>query len=396
MKILQINNNHFNLGGAEVVYLNTIQLLSENKHTVLSLSRENKNNIRTAAKEYFIPFKNNFISKFYSQQTSRLIDKIIKSEKPDIAHIHNIIGGITFSVLSQLKKNNVPVVATIHDFRLMCPSYVFMNGKKEICERCKGGHYFNCIKYKCVPGGFPKSLVVSVESYIRDFVFPFENLIDKFIFVSSFSMNKFLEVNPSLSNKAEHIYNFSNKESSTLKLKGNYFLFFGRLSHEKGIPTLLQAFDKVSNLKLKIVGDGPLKSIVEQNKNENIEYLGYKSGSELNDLILNSSFIIVPSECYENNPLSIVEAYANSKPVIGSRLGGIKEIVLDEKLGYTFEHGNTDDLINILNKASNITDEKYNELSENSRKFYEDNFSQHNHYKKLLNVYNKTLTNYVN
>jgi len=368
MKILQINNHHYNLGGTEAVYLNTIRLLNSKNHTVISLSRENTNNIKTPAKEYFVSHKDNLINKFYSFDVQEIIDKIVKIEKPDIAHVHNLIGGITFSALSRLKKHHIPIVATIHDFRLMCPSYVFMNGKKEICEKCKFGGYYNCVKYKCVPGGYPKALIVSIESYMRDYLFPFEKLIDKFIFVSNFSKNKFIEVNPKISTKAAQLYNFSEKEKNNLIRKGKYFLFIGRLSYEKGIKTLLNAFGENKELKLIIAGDGPLKNIVEENKSQNITYVGYKSGEELNNLIKNSSFIIIPSECYENNPLSIVEAYANSKPVIGSRLGGIKEIILEGINGFTFEHSNSKDLYNVLSKAEVLNEKIYETLSINARK----------------------------
>lgn len=391
MKILQINNHHYNLGGTEAVYLNTIRLLNNKNHTVISLSKENPNNIYTPAIEYFVSYKESLINKFYSFDVGEIIDRIVKSDKPEIAHVHNLIGGITFSALSKLKKHNIPIVATIHDFRLLCPSYVFMNGKKEICEKCKHGGYYNCVKYKCVPGGYPKALLVSIESYLRDYLFPFQKLIDKFIFVSNFSKNKFIETYPEISLKAVQLYNFSEKEKNNLIKKGEYFLFIGRLSYEKGIKTLLDAFEDVKEIKLIIAGDGPLKKIVEHNKNPNISYVGYKSGDELNNLIKNSSFVIIPSECYENNPLSIVEAYANSKPVIGSRLGGIKEIVLEGNNGFTFEHGNSKDLRDVLNKAAIIDEENYASLSMNACKFYETNFTSSIHYEKLFAIYKKTL-----
>ncbi|MBU2494426.1 MAG: glycosyltransferase [Bacteroidetes bacterium] len=391
MKILQINNNHYKLGGAEVVYLNTIQLLEKYNNLVISLSRDSKNNLNIASKEYFIPDSNNLVNKFYSRKAAKLIDIIVQNEKPHIAHIHNIIGGITFSVLSSLKKHNIPIIATIHDFRLMCPVYVFMNGKKEICEQCKGGKYFNCIINNCAPEGISKSILVSIESYIRDYVLPFQNLIDRFIFVSSFTKKKFLEVYPEIESKSDVIYNFSDKPTDRRIIRGNYFLFFGRLSYEKGITTLLKTFNDNPMLKLKIIGDGPLKYIVENNKNTNVEYLGYKSGKDLEDLISNSSFVIVPSECYENNPLTIVESYSMSKPVISSLLGGIKEIVVNEVTGFTFKHRESGNLGEVLLKAERISDSKYNLISQNAFEFYNNNFTKELYIQKLLEVYKKSV-----
>jgi glycosyltransferase involved in cell wall biosynthesis len=181
--------------------------------------------------------------------------------------------------------------------------------------------------------------------------------------------------------------------------KGEYFLFYGRLSAEKGIFTLLKAWEKADiSSVLKIVGDGPLKEdilkFIIDNQLKNIQYLGFKNKNELPDLISNSSFIIIPSEWYENNPLTIVESYTYSKPVIGSEVGGIPEIIDNKNTGYLFEMGNSDLLAEVIKAANSLSEQDYINLSNNARTFAEKHFSPEEHYKKLIKIYQTNINNY--
>jgi len=180
MKILLINNNHYRLGGAETVYLNTIELLKSKNHEVISLSRKNQNTIYLGEKEYFINQSEFFVDRFYSINAANQIDFLIEKEKPQIVHLHSIIGGVTFSVLPVIKKYKIPVVITLHDFRLLCPASHFWNGKSKICEMCVKGKYYKCILNNCSPEGKVRSVAIAAESYLRDLLFPYSKLIDRF------------------------------------------------------------------------------------------------------------------------------------------------------------------------------------------------------------------------
>jgi glycosyltransferase involved in cell wall biosynthesis len=172
-------------------------------------------------------------------------------------------------------------------------------------------------------------------------------------------------------------------------VKGDYFLFFGRLSAEKGIRTLLSVFSERKDQKLIIAGTGPLKSYVEDTVriSPNIEYVGYKSGKELESLINNASFIILPSEWYENNPLTIIEAYNFGKPVIGADIGGIPELINDGANGFTFESGNPQSLNSKIDASITITGEAYERFAQSVSEFARQNFNSENHYLKLLKIY---------
>jgi glycosyltransferase involved in cell wall biosynthesis len=390
MKILQINNHHYKHGGAEIVYLNTIDLLRNQGHIVITLSRKKEAVFSNEQYEYFIPYSNSLKDRFYSSKANELIKKIIINEKPDIAHIHNIIGGITFSILPVLRDHRIPVVATLHDYKLLCPSCNFIDGNVQICEKCKVGKYYNCTINRCSSTGYFRSFLWSCENYLRDSLFPFNQLIDKYIFVSKFSKNKHLEFYPDLLSKSNQIYNFT----TNLKLninRGKYFLYYGRLSREKGLLTLLNAFKELPELNLKIVGNGNLMSSLEMNKTPNIELVSFKSGKELHDIIQNSSFVIVPSECFENNPMAIVESFALGKPVIGANLGGIPEVIENKKTGFLFKSTDWKSLVEIVKESSQLSLEKYVELSNQAFNFASEKFSPEIYYDQLMKIYNEVL-----
>ena len=203
------------------------------------------------------------------------------------------------------------------------------------------------------------------------------------------------------------IYNYTKPLLKPCKKeKKDYFLYYGRLSFEKGIPTLLKVFAKHPELQLKVVGTGPLEKMLKKKYkivsagaslgtecNENIQFLGYHSGVTLFELVRNAKFVCVPSECYENNPMTIIEAYSLGTPVIGANIGGIPEIVQEDNTGWLFETGNEESLEQTIVKASKIDDEKYADMCENAYSFYEDNFSEDVHYKKLIQLYNLIINN---
>ena len=179
------------------------------------------------------------------------------------------------------------------------------------------------------------------------------------------------------------------KNSYTAPVRGNYFLYFGRLSREKGIQTLLRVFSKRDDLRLVIAGTGVLAEEISNvsANGKNISYVGFKTGKDLEKLILESSFIIVPSEWYENNPMTVIEAFNFGKPVIGAKIGGIPELVQNSVNGYTFNSGDIQSLEEAVDLASGLSDEEYGSFSEAAYLFAKNNFNSETHYKKLTGIY---------
>jgi len=182
--------------------------------------------------------------------------------------------------------------------------------------------------------------------------------------------------------------------------KGNYLLFYGRLAPEKGVLTLINTWKRLSkDIKLKIIGEGVMsvmiKDEIKSNNLTNIEFLGFRKGEELFGYIRNASFVLVPSEWYENNPLTIVEAYSSGKPVIGSNIGGIPELIVEGKTGYLFSMGDSAELEKKINEAVSMSDEAYLVMSEAAYKFACDKFSEKTHYRDLIKVYNEVVNDSI-
>lgn len=409
MKILLVNNCHYYRGGADNVYFNTGELLKRKGHTVIYFSIYDEKNIITGDNEYFIPKSvdvslstsekiKNALNYFYNHAAKKKIEQLIKIEKPDIAHIHLLFGGLTPSILPVLKKNKIPVVHSVHDYRLICPAYTFVNSKGEICEECRNGKYVNCFKNRCSKGDKLQSAVMATEMYFRNYLYKTKNYFQGIIYVSEFSKQLHHSFNQELKLiNSEVIYNSYTANLINTAKKDIYYLYFGRLSNEKGLKTLVSAFRILKKIKLKIVGTGPLynelKETVETEKLTNIEITGYKTGEELTTLVSSAKFVVLPSEWYENNPLSIIESYAYNTPVIGSRIGGIPEILIENETGFLFKAGNIDDLISKVEVAEELLPENYENLCRSSRDFYNINFNEELHYKKLIALYDKLIIN---
>jgi glycosyltransferase involved in cell wall biosynthesis len=402
MKILLINKNHFVHGGADRVYLNTGQLLIDNGNQVAYFSTKNIDNIPTKFEDYFVSAistrqtsnlnKIFTIQKYlYNIESKKKLKTLLKYFKPDIVHLHLFYGVISPSILSEIKKHNIPIVATIHDYRLICPANNMLDANNLVCEKCLPSNPSNCFLNKCSDKSLTQSAVLTLEAYIRKYFLKPIDYIDEFIFVSQFSKNKHLEADTRYRWKSTKLYNFANKIVNHVSPKGTYLLYFGRIAKEKGIITLINSIIG-TKYNLKIVGSGPLEmDILKIIKSHiNIEFLGFKSGEILEKLIQNSSFVVVPSEWFENNPMSIIESFALGKPVIGANIGGIPELV-NIRNGYLFEQKNVKNLTEVINLANSISDKNYTELSNNCLEFSKLYLSKDNHYLNLNQIYIKQL-----
>lgn len=408
MKILQINNCHYRRGGADVVYLNTIDLLKEKGQEVIEFSQSSDKNETTQFADNFVEYYDvlnlSFIKKIkksprllYSVESGKKLADLIEKTKPDIAHIHLYKGILTASILPVLKKYKIPVALTLHDFSLLCPRNLLFDGENKICEKCITSTTFNCIIKRCNRKNFFFSTMSFLEYNLNNNFYKPEDYFNKIISVSKFNYQKH-SLRENLKPRLTQLYNFFPNIDAvkTSNIKGNYFLFFGRLSIEKGLNTLFAAAKLIDkSIKIKVAGTGPMEEELKQRlyleNIDNIEMLGYKTDTDLEILISNSSFIIVSSECYENNPMTIVEGYSYGKPVIGSRIGGIPELIEEGTTGYQYEMGNHTELSEVITKANSLSDNSYKAISGNAREFAIENFSDTGHYQKLMEIYKTML-----
>ena len=406
MKILIINKFLYPKGGDAMITLDTGKLLTRNGHEVEYWGMTHPANENFRFKDYFVR-QVDFDKKagalerlrislnlLYSFEAKRKIIKLLKIWKPDVVHLHNFSHQISPSILHIFKKQNIQVVMTMHDYKLVCASYALLS-KGKICEKCKSKKYCHCFLEKCVKNSRPKSLLNTIEMYLHHKFLRIYDLIDIFISPSKFLKGKVEEMG--FKGKIFHLPNFIAMRQYTQKYDwdDNSIVYFGRLSKEKGLFTLIEAMKELPNVTLKIIGEGPIKealgSRVETLGLKNIKFLGYKSGKELNDEIRKSMFVVLPSEWYENNPRTIIEGFALGKPAIGARIGGIPELVRDNETGFTFEPGNVDDLISKIKEL--IADpDLIQKMGHGARRLSEEEFNEEKHYKGLIQVYENAIT----
>lgn len=404
MKILMVNKFFYIKGGSETYYFALKRLLEAKGHTVIDFSMKDEKNFDSPYGEYFVEGVdyNGGMSKaqqlkaakniIYSSEAKKKLEKLIKETKPDIAHLHIFQHQLSPSILDVLKKYNIPTVYTAHDLKMLCLNYVMMT-HGELCEKCKGGHYINCLKQKCVKNSTLKSAINVVEGYLHKWRKSYD-AIDVIMTPSRFYRNKFLDFGVA-ENRVFHLPNFLDRDCPRVdeaEDKEQYFLYFGRLSHEKGILTLIKAIEGTGNL-LYIVGTGPCKEEIEEylkvHDMKNVKLLGFKSGQDLVNVVGNAKAVILPSEWYENGPYSAIESLQLGRPIIGSRIGGIPELV--DGNGKVFQHGNIEELREILEQFPKGDTEEYQQYCKRSKEIFSENYMSEGHYKKLMTMYEKAM-----
>lgn len=381
MKILLINKFHYMRGGSETYYFAQADALKAKGHEVVCFAMRDDRNLPCAQSEYFVPnvdYNNSAGLKskinagknfFYSKIAAEKMEKLIEEEHPDVAHIGLLHRQITFSVVEVLKKHNIPVVMTMHDLIFACPNYTMLSNGT-VCEKCLSGSVINCIKNRCVKESISKSALAAMEK--RYLLYKkYYDLIDLYITECDFYRELFKKANVTTS----RIVTKTNFLPISQKYEFNpdyrdYVLYFGRFSQEKGIKTLLKAH-KESGCKrhMIIVGAGPIKNeiddYIKKNKLNNIELPGAIYGEKMEGIIEGAKVIVVPSEWYENCPYALLQSLAKGKIVIASRIGGLPELVVDNKTGFLFEAGNTSDLNNKIDKVYAMEKREYEIMSQN-------------------------------
>lgn len=367
MKILLINKFHYKRGGSETYYFAQAEALRAKGHEVIFFAMQDEKNIECEQSEFFVSnkdYNNNggigakveaVKSFFYSKEAADQMEKLIQKEKPDIAHIGLLHRQITFSVVEVLKKHNIPVVMTMHDLIFACPNYTMLTHGK-VCEACVNGSVVNCIKEKCVKDSIAKSTLAALEKvYLKRK--KYYDLID--LYITECNQYKGLMEKSKITRSP--IRKMSNFLPIDQKYEFNsnyedYVLYFGRFSREKGILTLLKAHKESGcKRKLILVGAGPqlpeIEKYIADNKLINIELPGAIYGEQMEDIIEKSRVIVVPSEWYENCPYALLQSLAKGKIVIASRIGGLPELIKEEKTGFLFEAGNSTDLMHNIEKV---------------------------------------------
>lgn len=391
MKILLVNK-YFNVhGGSETYFFGLAELLKKAGHEVIYFSMQDERNLPCAQSEYFVSnveFNGDLstwdklkaaLRMVYSFEAKKKISALIEKEKPDIIHINLFHRVLTASIVDAARKYHVPIVFTMHDMNCICPNHTMLD-HGQICEACLHGNYLNCVKRVCFKDSRAKCLLAAVESEYNK-LSGLYNKIDLFITPSEFFKEKMEEAGLTKS-RIIHMKNFLPAQTSygVQGKKGKYVLYYGRLSQEKGILTLVRAMEMVKDIPLVIVGTGPEEEAIRAevkrlNLEDRVSLAGFKSGEDLWRCVRESAYVVVPSEWYEASGYTACEAQAMGKPVVVTDAGGLPENIIDGETGFVCKMKNEAALAETIEKMVSLSEDSYNEMAqraaENAKRLFD-------------------------
>lgn len=389
-KILIVHNYYQIQGGEDTVVENESSMLKENGHEVIFYTRNN-DEIKSRGMLGKIKL---FFESIFSIKTYGEVEKIVKKEKIDIVHVHNTLPLISPSVYYAAFKAKVPVVQTIHNFRLICPAAT-LTREGMICEQCIQSGLGPAIKCKCYRNSYLQTLSIVTMLKIHRILKTYQR-INGYIALTEFNKKKLL----SLVNDEKKIYvkpNFakctSNTEYEERKVE-NYFVFIGRLDRLKGIDLIIESWKDIKQTELIVIGDGPLKKelagYIKDNKINNIKLLGFMKREEAFEILKKAKAIIMASQWYEGFPMTIVESFSLGVPVIAGDIGNLGSIITHNKDGFLFKYRSKEDLKEKIEML--INDNELNEkLNIGSYKTFIENYDDKINYKYLNNIYSKLI-----
>lgn len=383
-KVLIVHNYYKIPGGEDSVVENEKNMLLENGHDVVLYTRHNDEiKSKGILGKLMLPFDTIFSFKTYIE-----VKKRIKEENIDIVHVHNTLPLISPSVYYSAKHCKVPVIQTIHNFRLLCPAATLTRDNK-ICEECIEKSLICSIKNKCYRGSLMQSIVSAFTLGFHRLIGTY-NKVDGYIALTKFNKNKLM----SLVNEDKIFIkpNFVKKDNEIFKEnRDNYFLFLGRIDELKGIRLLVEVWKDIDNSKLFVLGKGPLEKDIRQyikdNNIKNIDLLGFKQKNEVMEFISNAKALIVPSQWYEGFPMTIVESLSLGVPVIAGDIGNLTMIIDDGKNGLVFKYNDKKSLIDKINELQNDT-ELLKKISEGALESFNRSYNSVKNYELLMDIYN--------
>lgn len=385
MKILLSNKFYYRRGGDCVYMLNLEQLLKNHGHEVAIYSMQYSENLPSEWSGYWPKNMSNFdvlFRPFGSRLVSDGFSRLLDDFKPNVIHLNNIHTQLSPVIAEIAHKRGIRVVWTLHDTKLVCPAYICQRDGRW-CEECFSNKTA-VMKHRCMPG----SLIGAFIAWREILKWNCQRLMactDLFLPPSQFMMDTMVKGGYD-ANKFRVLCNFidiDKVKDSFSETKDNYYVFLGRIDDYKGIKTLCKAANQLP-YRLKVIGDGPMEQLLKENYkgNPNIDFLGRQTWEKLSPVLANARFMVLPSECSENNPLTVIESQSLGTPVLGARIGGIPELIEEGISGMTFESGNVVDLKEKIEIMWNFFFD-YKAIASNAIKRY----SSEAYYEKLIKYY---------
>jgi glycosyltransferase involved in cell wall biosynthesis len=399
-RLLIANNYWYRRGGADVAALEQAALFRRRGWEVAEFAMRHPSNQPSAWDHHFVdeielghrygPARQvlNAGRVVWSGQARRRLAALVDEARPDVAHLHNVYHHISPAIIPLLARRGVPVVLTTHDLKLACPAYQMLSDG-EVCQRCRDGGLRQVVRHRCLKGSLALSSLVFVESGLHRALGTYARHVDRFVTPSRFYLRLFAEwgFDPE---KFVHVPNAVDVDAFEADPRpGRHVVYAGRLAPEKGVHTLLRAA-AASATPVLVLGTGPAEADLRRVAAEagtDVTWGGHRSGGALHDAIRSARATVLPSEWFENAPMSILESYALGTPVVGARIGGIEELVRDGETGRTFPSGDVDALAAVLRELAVMPDGDVADLGRTGRRWVEDDFGLEQHAARLESVY---------
>lgn len=401
-RLLSINNYYYRRGGSEAVYFEHNRLFEHAGWDVVPFSMRGPHDVPSRWSRFFVgdtaeesrgsPFAkmSRAMKAIYSTEAARRIGALIAEARPHIAHAHNIYHHLSPSVLVELRRRKIPVVMTLHDLKLSCPAYK-MYTQGAVCEECRGGALRNVIKNRCIKDSAAMSALVWLESTLHKTLNLYMRSVTRFVVPSRFFLAKFAEWGIDTS-RFVHIPNSIDVDSMPLHgPSGRTFVYLGRLVPEKGVATLIKAA-ALAHQPLRIIGTGSEETALRElavRMGGDVEFLGYLNGAALRTALSSARAVVVPSEWYENAPISVMEAGAMGLPVIGADIGGIPELIRAGETGFVFNGGSVDALAEVLAQVQGLPMARLKEMGSAAREWMRTDFSPTAYRERMLALYSQ-------
>lgn len=344
MKILLIHNFYRYRGGEDRYVRILEEVLRRNGHQVIHFFSDSR-----SIKQF------NFLQKcliplklINSPAANKELEKVIRQEKPHLAVAHNFTPLLSLSLLNVLKRNNIPILKRLENYKFLCLNGLFLRNNFNVCEVCRRGNFIPGIIHRCYQKSFFSSMGIAISEFIHRKMKTVSKTADLFLATSDFVKSKFVEAGFPGERIAVHPNFLDFEPEESIGQPENYAIYVGRLSQEKGLITLLKAFKGLPALPLKILGEGPLmdelKEFTRLHHMAHVTFEGFIDGQAKREILKKALFLVFPSECYESFGYSIIESFACGVPVVASDIGGARELVRDGENGFLFEVGDPEDL----------------------------------------------------
>ncbi len=399
-RLLAINNYFYRRGGAESVFLDHIDLFGAAGWDVVPFAMQHPANLPSPWSGYFVseieyggaggPLTRarQAAKVIFSLEARRNIRNLIGQARPTVAHAHNVYHHISPSIFGALKAEGVPLVMTAHDLKIACPAYKMLS-RGSVCERCQGGRIHNVLLHRCVKDSAVVSGLVLMETLVHRSLGLYRGTLDRLIAPSRFYRDKLVAWGWD-ADRIAHIPNcIDTSDYAPAADEGGYFVYAGRLAPEKGLATLLRAA-ALARQKLVLAGTGPEEPRLRRlaaDFGADVSFAGHLGKPELNRLIGEALALVLPSEWYENAPVSILEAYALRRPVIGARIGGIPELVADGETGLLVESGHAAGLAEAMVALAELPAARRTAMGAAGRDWVRREFSPDRYRERTLNLY---------